>query len=411
MEFLTSRRMKLKCSGQGCNHVYEYTDTEYYLCNDPGEVVFRCPECKALTKAEVHNVDHFRYYGRDGKCHYQNDAVYACESKWEECAEEYADVPRGEFREYVDDVDVQPKAIPQEPVWLFDGRDFDAEGRGVMTRYAAELDKELATIVNGYLAGVAGADSISRLEIRVKLSDRQCRYVKEVRSERDINAAGLTLIEVEGVNPEDIIDGVFTRDRCLAILNNMLMRWRLECREVFLVSPFIGFQYTNKKYAREICEFWRWLSAVTDIDKTTLITRKCSLSSLKSAYTSIGKSYEELRKWNDISTIVTMADSYDGRKKGCEKSAVKLFHKSHAKFYAGVYDDYVEVIVGSYNLHSGSYYENMMLRRYEPEQFSRNYLAPFNVSLHKPAYNHAQPVLKAVIEIDADKGVMPAKLE
>lgn len=53
--------MKLKCSGQSCNHVYEYTDTEYYLCNDPGEVVFRCPECKALTKAEVHNVDHYRY--------------------------------------------------------------------------------------------------------------------------------------------------------------------------------------------------------------------------------------------------------------------------------------------------------------------------------------------------------------
>lgn len=106
-----------------------------------------------------------------------------------------------------------------------------------------------------------------------------------------------------------------------------------------------------------------------------------------------------------------MADSYDGRKKGCENSAVKLFHKSHAKFYAGVYDDHVEVIVGSYNLHSGSYYENMMLRRYEPEPFSRNYLAPSNVSLHEPALNRAQSVPKAVIEIDAGKGVMPARLE
>lgn len=86
-------------------------------------------------------------------------------------------------------------------------------------------------------------------------------------------------------------------------------------------------------------------------------------------------------------------------------------HKSHAKFYAGVYDDYVEVIVGSYNLHSSSYCENMMLRRYEPEQFSRSYLAPFNVSLHRPAHNRAQSVFKAVIEIDAGKGVMPARLE
>lgn len=66
MEFSTSHRMKLKCSGQSCNHVYEYTDTEFCLCNDPGEVVFRCPECNALAKAEVHNVDHCRHYGTDG---------------------------------------------------------------------------------------------------------------------------------------------------------------------------------------------------------------------------------------------------------------------------------------------------------------------------------------------------------
>ena len=38
MKFSTSRRMKLKCSGQSCNHVYEYTDTEYCLCNDPGDI-------------------------------------------------------------------------------------------------------------------------------------------------------------------------------------------------------------------------------------------------------------------------------------------------------------------------------------------------------------------------------------
>lgn len=38
MKFSTSRRMKLKCSGQSCNHVYEYTDTVYRSCNDPGDI-------------------------------------------------------------------------------------------------------------------------------------------------------------------------------------------------------------------------------------------------------------------------------------------------------------------------------------------------------------------------------------
>jgi len=55
----------------------------------------------------------------------------------------------------------------------------------------------------------------------------------------------------------------------------------------------------------------------------------------------------------------------------------EFYQKSHAKYYVGVYDNYVEVLAGSFNIHGGSYFENMIFKRYEKEFFKERYLHMF----------------------------------
>lgn len=391
--FALSHKMKMKCSGAGCRHVYEYDDVEFPLINDNGLAVFKCPECNVLTAALVRNVDVLKN---------REDVVYVCEPEYEELSEKYAGVARGEFKEYDGEAAVDRIALRPEPVWSDGNRDYEAEGRRVIDSQKDEIAKELSTLRNGYLAGVAGADDIDRLEIRVGLTDRKCRFMKAVKSENDFTVDGLTLVEVEGLDPAAMINGIYTRDRCMAVLDGMLRRWQLLCREVFLVSPFIGFQYNNEKCKREIRAFWNWLGQVVDIKKARFITRKNTFTTLRKAYDDTDTPLDERIGWHDVSDLIAEASVYDGRKEEFRNSRLKFFQQSHAKFYAGVFDDYVEMLIGSFNIHSGEYRENLTFMRCPIEKFEQDFLKPYGVTVTKGTEGANGEGLVAVIETSAE---------
>lgn len=389
-------KKKMKCSNPECSHLFEYNDPLFGGINDPGVAVFCCPECGSLTKAKVWNVDCF-----DRRI----DVNATYEPEEDENPPEFVDVPMGVFREYKENVAVQEKEIPKEEIWVSGNVDFEKKSRAVIEKYENTLSKKLATVKNYYLANTCIGSTLNRLEIRVKSGDRICRYLKEIDSEKDFNTDDLTLVDVTGIDLAEIVDGIYSRDRCLAILDNQLMKWRLECREVFFVSPFIGFQFKNLKNKVEVRQFWNLLGRVLDLKKTRFITRREAFNYLKKAYEEAERTLDDLVEWEDISDLVIEAQKSGKRKKkknGEDVSPVLFFQKFHAKFYAGVYDDHVEVIVGSYNLHSGAYYENLSFKKYSIEKFERDYLAPFGVALRQP--DGQKHELKAVIEIDADTG-------
>lgn len=400
-------RMKMQCSNRDCGHVFEYNDTEFMMMNDPGMVVFKCPQCGALTMGEVRNVDHYRWRGSDGWC-YSGDVVYAYEFEGEECDGQYAGVARGESREYKEEREAEVIKVSDEPVWEVGGVNVEAACSEIMEQYAKDIDCQLRTLKDGYLAGAAGADDITRLEIRVKLSGKECRYMKEVNTEHDINRRSLVLKTVEEADLRQMINGVYTRDRCMAILEAMLQKWRLDCREVFFVSPFIGLPYKNEKYVREIRMFWNWLGRVLDMKKTRFITRRGSFNSLRKVFEGGEEEFKDAKKWHDLNELLMAAANTDGRKKNQEDLGVTFLEQFHAKFYAGVYDDRVEVIVGSYNIHSGQYLENMTFMEFTPEKFERDYLEPFGVKLRESS--SAATGRSAVIEVDAEAGVSPVRI-
>ena len=51
-----------------------------------------------------------------------------------------------------------------------------------------------------------------------------------------------------------------------------------------------------------------------------------------------------------------------------------FFSLRHAKFYAGIFDDYVELLSGSFNIQTGDVLEQMHLRNVSRELFKKNYL-------------------------------------
>lgn len=56
------------------------------------------------------------------------------------------------------------------------------------------------------------------------------------------------------------------------------------------------------------------------------------------------------------------------------KTRVKTKSQFHAKIYAGVFDDHVEMLSGSFNVQTGGVLEQMYLRNVTRELFKDNYL-------------------------------------
>lgn len=190
-------------------------------------------------------------------------------------------------------------------------------------------------------------------------------FAKQVDSERDLNIDNLYLIYHTEINLEYEVDGIYERDQLLVFLERFLNRWRYAANEVLLVVPFIGFNYKNSEEA--LYELWNWLEINVDTSKTNLITRKGTFNLFKRAQDNSGIPFEELVTLGLLEPLVEKMNQRD----------TEYFQKSHAKYYVGVYNSYVEVLSGSFNIHKGKYFENIVFKRYDKNFFKRRYLHMF----------------------------------
>lgn len=61
------------------------------------------------------------------------------------------------------------------------------------------------------------------------------------------------------------------------------------------------------------------------------------------------------REWDLMNNLQKVVDN--------SKTRVKTKEQFHAKFYAGVFDDHVELLSGSFNVQTGDVLEQMHLRQ------------------------------------------------
>lgn len=252
------------------------------------------------------------------------------------------------------------------------GTGLDAKAYEALNEHLASINLAFATYLNWYLANSHGGapEGISaRVETACTCGrTHEARFYRNFTESFPERAADYWLIDVapdvpvpEGRKTLDV-DGIFSRDDCIAILEKLLLRWQAGHSAVLLAAPFIGFNFPGAK--KKIPDLWNWVLKYTNSVKTLLITRKATFNLLKEVAKDTEMDVEFLKSWGLLNPTLATLD---------EK---KAFFKTdfHAKFYCGISADAVEILVGSFNIHEGSYVENIHLLRYSLEEFSRRYL-------------------------------------
>lgn len=261
--------------------------------------------------------------------------------------------------------------------------------------YAA-LEADLATVneafagyLNWYLAHRGGAPEAVCVWMDVSCAcgtKHRARFYREFSETVSQAASEFWLVDIEGDAPTLDVDGIYSRDDCINILEKLLLRWRALHSAVLLAAPFIGFNYPGAR--KKVPMLWNWVLKYTDPSKTSLITRRATFGLLKEASKGTDQDVEFLNSWGILNPTVASLD---------EK---KAFFKTdfHAKFYGGLSSDRVEVLVGSFNIHEGAYVENIHLLTYSFADFKKRYLLGMKMFFDVEALARSRNILEILIK-------------
>lgn len=220
-------------------------------------------------------------------------------------------------------------------------------------------------------------------------ANHRARFYQPFSEKSSQTASDYWLVDVTGARATLDVDGIYSRDDCIAILEKLLLRWRALHNTVLLAAPFIGFNYPGAR--KKVPELWNWVLKYTDPSKTSLITRKATFKLLKDVSKDSEQDVDFLKSWGLLNPTLASLD---------EK---KAFFKTdfHAKFYCGMSADRVEILVGSFNIHEGTYVENIHLLTYSFEEFRKRYLLGMKMFFDVAVLEEPRNILE--ISLDGDK--------
>lgn len=255
--------------------------------------------------------------------------------------------------------------------------------------HLAAVQRAYAGYLNWHLAHRGDAPEAISVWLDVSCScgaEHRGRFYREFSEDVSQAASEFWLVDVEGDAPTLDVDGIYSRDDCITILEKLLLRWRALHSAVLLAAPFIGFNYPGSR--KKVPELWNWVLKYTDPTKTSLITRRATFKLLKDASKDTEQDVEFLKSWGLLNPTVAALD---------EK---KAFFKTdfHAKFYCGMSADSVEILVGSFNIHEGTYVENIHLLTYSFEDFKKRYLLGMKMFFDVEALAKRRNVLEISIK-------------
>jgi hypothetical protein len=376
-DFSTTKQINVKCSNPGCSHVYKIKDRREPVINDPGFLVMQCPDCHCYTRAKVWNVDYFKE---------NKDVVRVYEFGEDKKCPDLSSVTLGEYlEEETIEKDISKiDLIPKISFWEIMGQKkpkevFDDELKEV-------IDNKLYCALQASLGRKAFMDGVNRAFVKVPRRKNATKdyflYAKQLLSDVSYDTRGMIPIHKGNLSLTKQIDGLYTRDECFSILDYCLKKWTMIANQVVIAVPFIGFHYNNKRCKNQVLYFWSFLNNVLDMQKTLLITRKSEFNKLKVYLNEQkeGKTYDFMKYWGKLNQLLDAATSVESKKSRSNKRKIEkeqqVFYTDnfHSKFYAGIYEDRIEVLVGSYNVHKGNVFENLFFKEYSLEEFRTKYL-------------------------------------
>jgi len=175
------------------------------------------------------------------------------------------------------------------------------------------------------------------------------------------------LADVSGAVMEETLDGIFSKNDAMDILEKLVIRWNLLADQILIVSPFVGTTYISNEKQLTI---WSWLLGMLNAEKSVFLTRGATYTAYKKAMESSGIPIDILEKYGLENKIVSMN--------------VKK-QDFHAKFFAAVSEGGCEVMSGSANLVRGPSVENINFRVMSKVKFEERYLERMNLKKSLPA--------------------------
>ncbi len=343
----------VKCSNPNCNEQFRISVIEFPFVNDYGWIELECNRCGAKTKVEVKNpTEHSR-------CGFYPNATLINYHEYDE-DEPHLDIDNecvSVVEEKKDGVKWNP--LVEEPFWKV-GQHDEVKFKSDFEKSKKLIEQGISLFFNAYLAGQR--DLPEKIIVVQHVSRYKLTWAKTAKKERDYNVDNLYLINHNKY--KEWPDGVYNRDTILKYLERCLMRWKLLSKQVVIVTPFIGFQYENLKYKENVLGLWEFLNDRLDMKKTNFVTRSGTKTLLKKSQNDIDIPFDELKKWELMSEL----------QKNVEEKKIKTKGTFHAKFYAGIFENHVEMLSGSYNVHTGRGLEQITMSRYPLEAFKEKYM-------------------------------------
>lgn len=356
----------VKCSGKRCKAVFHINEhRELGGINDKGYIVVKCNKCGKLTKIRMLNPPRFGFFDN-----------FEIVDSWEDGeGGKYENVMEGEValvsgKEPAEGVPLKFKPNKLYPFWQNAGSNLEKIAYNHFKRASTQINDILHGLKMVYLKSMPGYDEIERCVVRQEYTHEGRAFTatwgKILKYENTMNSDNFQLIDHS--DNQKCIDGVYSRNEMMNYLYRCLMRWKLVANQVVVVTPFIGFDFpfSKQKDKEELIGLWELLNSVLDVEKTLFVTRVSSYSSLKKYQKQVDVPADVLAEWDLMNNLQSMVHN--------PKTRVKTKAQFHAKFYAGIFDDHVELLSGSFNVQTGNVLEQMHLRNVTRELFKENYL-------------------------------------
>lgn len=353
LESLTSDRtrpMVAKCPR--CGKPHHYTNLRHPIVSEPGYWEVRCMECRELFCIPgLHDV--FDSYA---------DARVDIVTRSEGGVDESPHPPATEIAIYRLDLNRLALVYDLASCALYEcpcGQPLDelayeqlgAEFDDIQREYTNHLNYALKGHFNAHYATVdlvfacpCGLSHTATLYTRFLIDP-----AKRPRLEDYI------LADVSGVKLEEVLDGIRSKTDAMDLLGKLILRWNLLADQIFVASPFVGHQYMS---AAEQLTIWEWLLSLLDPQIAIFLTRSTTWKSYRKSLADAGLPSDVLENFGLENKVVSAGQSKQD---------------FHAKFYAGISEDWSEVYSGSANLVRGPSIENTSFRRMSRDLFDRRY--------------------------------------
>ncbi|GAB2961784.1 hypothetical protein GCM10027048_32600 [Hymenobacter coalescens] len=356
----------VKCPNKKCSsRLIRITEGHYVGgINDKGGIVVECDNCGTQFGYYIQNPQDLSRVSQGGKVvgTWDGDLPEHIQTTFGISSASIAALERVSTQG-LDEETPRPEWHPaQKPVFEENGVNLEMTAQAALKKHIKRINKEYHSYYQLYVKGSYDA-SKSFVVIDYKHNTKVYRavFAKQLKNNDDFTADNLYLIYHSGTDLEVQVDGIYKRDEILVFLGHLLNRWQYTADETLLVVPFIGVPYPGAE--KEMQRLWDWVAQNVDSSRCRLITRRGTFNMLKNAQIKAGIPFDLLVEWGLIEPLVA----------GVSKRGA-TFQPSHAKYYVGIFEDYVEVLVGSFNIHAGEYFENISFKRYSKDFFERRYL-------------------------------------